>query len=200
MAPDPAPRNDRYGGTIRDLLISVDVETAGPNPGTFALLSIGACLMDDPEVGFYIELVPDRHDALSEALAVSGLSLEELAERGTPPAEALQQWADWIAEVTPSDARPVMAAFNAPFDWMFVCDYFQRYLGRNPLGHAALDIKAWAMGHFGVAWRDTNLAALSELFLPGTVLAHNALEDARDQAALFRAMRDRPYGLPASAP
>ena len=31
----------------REIFISVDVETAGPIPGEFSLLSIGACDVDD---------------------------------------------------------------------------------------------------------------------------------------------------------
>ena len=41
-----------------ELLISVDVETAGPNPSQYSLLSIGACLVDEPDQKFYIELTP----------------------------------------------------------------------------------------------------------------------------------------------
>ena len=34
-----------------DLFVSVDVETAGPIPGEYSLLAIGACLVDAPEKG-----------------------------------------------------------------------------------------------------------------------------------------------------
>jgi ribonuclease T len=39
--------------------VSVDVETAGPSPSRHALMAIGACLVADPEQGFYAELQPD---------------------------------------------------------------------------------------------------------------------------------------------
>ena len=38
-----------------EVFISIDVETAGSVPSRFALLSIGACLVDDPEQAFYVE-------------------------------------------------------------------------------------------------------------------------------------------------
>ncbi|BCQ39453.1 hypothetical protein ERHA54_20560 [Erwinia rhapontici] len=68
-----------------EIYISVDVETSGPIPGEFSLLSIGACLVQDPLMSIYIELQPDspRHD--EEALKVSGLSLEYLQQNGLPP-------------------------------------------------------------------------------------------------------------------
>ena len=40
-----------------EIRISVDVETSGPSPTTGSLLSVGACLVDDPERAFYRELL-----------------------------------------------------------------------------------------------------------------------------------------------
>jgi ribonuclease T len=124
-----------------ETFISVDVETAGPIPGQYALLSIGACLVGETSSSFYIELHPDHITVIDEALAISGLSLENLKKTGTPPKEAMQVFANWVSGVTPEGQRPVFVALNAPFDWMFINDYFHRYLGFNPFGHSALDIK-----------------------------------------------------------
>jgi len=168
--------------------ISVDVETAGPNPSQYALLSIGACLALDPAQTFYVELKPDKSSFTPEALAVCGLDLDELPRSGLPPEQALLQFEAWLASVTPPDGRPVFVAFNAPFDWMFVAEYFHRYLGRNPFGHSALDIKAYFMGQNGVTWAETGFAQVSNHLATHHPLTHNALQDALDQAVLFRKM------------
>lgn len=173
-----------------ETFISVDVEAAGPHPTDFALLSIGACLVDDPETAFYVELQPVTTAARAEALAVSGLSMERLAAEGVPPAEAMARFAEWIERVTPAGGIPVLVAFNAPFDWMFVDTYFHRFVGRNPFGHSALDVKAYYMGMTGGDWASTSMRVLSPLYLQGRPLSHNALGDARDQAELFRRMRE----------
>jgi hypothetical protein len=44
--------------TDREVFISVDVETAGPIPGDYSLLSIGACVVDEPSQTFSCELQP----------------------------------------------------------------------------------------------------------------------------------------------
>jgi ribonuclease T len=168
--------------------VSVDVETAGPNPSQYALLSIGACLVADPQRTFYVELQPVNGNFTSEALAVSGLSLEELAERGLPPAEALARFEAWLEAEIPSNQQPIFVAFNAPFDWMFVNDYFHRFLGRNPFGHAALDLKAFYMGLTGVHWSETTMRYVAARYLSNRQLTHHALRDAQDQAELFRKM------------
>jgi DNA polymerase III epsilon subunit-like protein len=170
----------------KEVYISVDVESAGPHPARYSLLSIGACLALEPEEGFYVELQPDHAEMTPGAARISGLSLEKLTGEGSPPGDAMQSFADWIGRVTPQEAVPVCVAFNAPFDWMFINDYFHRYLGRNPFGHSALDIKAAYLGLAGVQWHETSLLHISESLGLHIQLSHNALQDARDQAAVFR--------------
>jgi ribonuclease T len=172
----------------QEICIVVDVEASGPSPSDYALLSIGACTVAEPGQTFYVELQPDREAFTSEAMTVSGLSLDRLAAEGLPPTEAMQAFADWVAEVVPPDARPVFAAFNAPFDWMYVNDYFHRYLGYNPFGHSALDMKAYYMGLHGVTWGETSHAQVSERYSGKVELTHHALGDAIDEAEILRAM------------
>jgi DNA polymerase III epsilon subunit-like protein len=169
-----------------EVYICVDVETAGPVPAQYAMLSIGACLVEDPERWFYIELQPDRDEFLPEAMAISGLSPEALKQNGAEPRHAMRLFADWVAEVTPQGMRPVFVALNAPFDWMYISDYFHRYLGANPFGHSALDIKAYYMGVSGVSWSETSMKHISAHLLEEKHLTHNALRDAQDQAEIFR--------------
>lgn len=177
--------------------ISVDIEAAGPTPSGFALLSIGACLVDEPEGGlpggieqsFYVELQPDREGVIDSAMSIGGFTLDGLRASGTAPKAAMQAFADWVEAVTPVGHRPVLVGFNAVFDWMFVADYFHRYLGRNPFGHSALDIKAFYLGVTGSSWAGTSMNFVAERYGLSIMLTHNALDDARDQAALFRVVR-----------
>ena len=170
---------------VPEAYISVDVETAGPVPSAYALLSLGACLIDDPERSFYAELQPTTGEAVPAALAVSGLSLDQLAVSGLPPAEAMGRFAAWVEEVA-GGRRPVLVAFNAAFDWMFVADYFHRCGVPNPFGHSALDLKSLYMGVVGGPWSGTSFAAVAARFGLPAELPHHALEDARIQAEVFR--------------
>lgn len=168
-----------------EVLISVDIETAGPIPAEYPMLSIGACLVDNTAETFYVELIPDREKFQPEALSISGLDPETLKQTGVEPGQALLSFAAWVRSITPSGARPVFVALNAPFDWMFINDYFHRYLGENPFGHSALDIKAYFMGQAGVSWSETSFRHLTDHFLEVRRLTHNALRDAQDQAEIF---------------
>lgn len=173
----------------KEVFISVDVETAGPIPGEFSMLSIGACLVEDPTISFLCDLKPTSKRADPEALRVTGMSLEQLEQNGTEPLEALTRFRDWIVEACDVNDTPVFVGFNAAFDWSFINYYFHRYLGANPFGFAALDIKSMYMGTSGGSWASTRSSQITAALHPKTVGDHNALRDAQHQAELFRLVR-----------
>jgi ribonuclease T len=179
MSPIPASR---------EAYISVDVETAGPNPSQYSLLAIGACYVLQPEVNFYLELKPLNMAFQAQALTISNLSLEELALQGVEAAEAMQRFENWLNETLPAGHQPVFVGFNAPFDWMFINDYFQRFMGHNPFGHTAIDIKSFHMGRANVPWAETTMQYLGKRYLDRPALVHHALQDALDQGEIFRKM------------
>lgn len=170
----------------REIFVSVDVETAGPIPGEFSLLSIGACSIFEPEKTFACELQPLNQSFDPKALAVSGFSLDELARTGLPPANAMRAFAEWLATLVGKEQMLVFVGFNAPFDWSFVNYYFHRFGGDNPFGFTALDIKALYMGATGCRWADTRSSRIAEILKPGLTGTHDALRDALYQAEIFR--------------
>jgi DNA polymerase III epsilon subunit-like protein len=186
--------------SVNECFISVDVETSGPIPGEFSLLSIGACVVLDDEHGvsnsisaeFYCTLKP-LLGASSDpaALAVTGFSLDELHERGSSPEDAMLRFEKWLLTVA-GNAKPIFVGLNAPFDWSFINYYFHRFIGRNPFGFTALDIKALFMGSMGSTWEDTRSSRmLTKLGLTQKEMSHHALDDARAQAEIFLAIRHR---------
>ncbi|WDI31870.1 3'-5' exonuclease [Hyphococcus flavus] len=172
--------------SARDLFVSVDVETSGPIPGEFSLLSIGACNIEDDRQTFECELKPITDRADPKALAISGFSMEELVRIGSEPETAMKNFASWLQVISDGDRNLVFVGFNAPFDWSFINYYFHRFLGKNPFGFAALDIKALYMGTTGCAWAETKSSLMTEALRPRRRGDHNALSDALFQAELFR--------------
>ncbi len=173
----------------REVFLSVDVETAGPIPGEYSLLTIGACDVSDPKQTFTCELKPTTCNADPKALEVTGLSLDRLEREGLEPAVAMKAFRDWAMRTAGPDATPVFVGFNAPFDWSFVNYYFHRYLGENPFGFAALDIKSMYMGAVGSSWTQTRSSQIAAALHPTLKGNHDALHDALYQAELFRLIR-----------
>jgi ribonuclease T len=172
-----------------EVFISVDVETSGPIPGEYSLLTIGACVVYDDRTSFGCRLKPISSNAVTAAMQVTGLSLEELERNGTPPGEAMSAFREWVGKACGSNGKPVFVGLNAPFDWSFVNYYFHRFSGDNPFGFNALDIKAMFMGLTGCRWRDTKSSEMDKILKPTLTGTHDAIDDARYQAELFRLIR-----------
>ncbi len=170
----------------KEIFISVDIETAGPIVGEHSMLTIGACLVYNPDVEFTIMLQPISDKAIEEALQVSGITLEQARKNGFPPKDAMSHFENWLIQNIPEDATPVFVGLNAPFDWSFINFYFLKYLNRNPFGISAIDIKALFMGATKCSWYNTKSSSIDKCVHPTLQGDHNALHDAKYQAELFR--------------
>jgi len=171
-----------------EVYISVDVEASGPIPGEYSLLSIGACVVYEPERTFECIVKPISDNADPKALEVTGMILADLAVSGLAPDSAMSRFAQWVLEVS-GDGSPIFVGLNASFDWSFINYYFVRYHGSNPFGFAALDIKSLYMGAQRCGWRETRSSDMKRRLNAESSGTHDALEDALFQAELFRLIR-----------
>ncbi|MFD9318650.1 exonuclease domain-containing protein [Streptomyces sp. NPDC060053] len=178
------------------LYISVDVEADGPIPGPYSLLSLGAAVAgrqdadgftatDPTRHTFYRELRPISDEFVPEALAVSGLDRERLAEEGLEPALALAQFTGWVREVS-ADAQPVMCGYPASYDWTFLYWYLIRFTGESPFGHSGcLDMKTLYATKAGLPLRAVAKRTMPAHLLSRRPHTHHALDDAVEQAELL---------------
>lgn len=171
----------------RECFISVDVETSGPIPGDFSMLSLGACEVGGNGKGHYVEIKPLNGNAVLEALKISGFDMAKLADTGETPESAVAKFATWVKQMA-GEAKPVFVGFNAAFDWSFVNWYFIHFGGENPFGFAPLDIKSYYMGLIGCSWEETKSSRILSEYQPTKPGDHNALTDARAQAEMFEKM------------
>ena len=169
--------------------VSVDVEADGRIPGEASMLSIGAVAVDQPNQTFYAELKPISERLVPEALAVSGLDRERLRVEGLDPAEAMAGFSAWVDGL---GGHPVFVSFSS-WDWVFVYWYLLRFVGRSPFGHSSLDLKSYYAGRFGADFRATAKRRIARdtpaLLADLGRHTHNALDDALEQAEIFRRLR-----------
>jgi hypothetical protein len=118
--------------------IMVDVETDGPIPGDYSMISFGAVLVDEQlDKTFYGQLKPISEQYILEALAVSGFSRQETLTFDDPQT-VMTNFAAWIKN-TAKD-RPVFISDNNGFDWMFICWYFHHFTKANPFGFSSQNL------------------------------------------------------------
>ena len=114
------PTNARAGF---DVYFSADVETDGPIPGPYSMLSFGlvyagaydgTTFYRPPSYDrtFYIELRPISSRFEQEALDVNGLDRDHLILEGEDPRTAMSRAADWVREHA-GIGSPVIVAYAA---------------------------------------------------------------------------------------
>jgi hypothetical protein len=192
----------------RDVYFSVDIESDGPIPGAFSMLSlafVAVATFDgdnfvrlDPQTEpRYWELQPISERFDPEALSINGLDRQRLQREGRPPAEVMQEADRWVRRIA-DRSRAVLVAYPAVFDWSFVHWYFTSFVGASPFGHGScIDIRSLYIGATGSTYAESSKSRLPLELLPHAAHTHNALDDAIEQGELFSsifewALRRRP--------
>src|SRR6185436_5105650 len=142
-----------------EIYVSTDVETDGPIPGVYSMLSFASAaylpnktLLDtfsanletlpgattNPETMAWWAKEPDAWKACRENLQT--------------PEVALKNYAAWLKALP---GKPVFVAYPAAFDFMFVYWYIIRFAGESPFSYSALDIKSYAMALMGTEYRES---------------------------------------------
>ncbi|TAD87978.1 MAG: exonuclease [Alphaproteobacteria bacterium] len=180
-----------------DIFFSADVETDGPIPGPYSMLSFAMVYAGsfdgerfvaprDYQSQFYQELKPISDTFQEEALKINGLDRTRLTQTGTDPSVAMDAAWDWIMTVS-GGGKPVLVAYPLSFDWSWLHWYFVRFAKHgSPFGHSyCYDIKT------AVAVKSRGMISESgrsrlPLHLRGdTAHTHHALADAIEQAEIF---------------
>jgi len=177
--------------TRKEIFVSVDIEASGPIPGKYSMLSIGACVTSDTTRRFTCYLKPISDEFVPAAMEVTRLSLDQLREVGLDPVKAMEKFKAWIESLAAEGETVVFVGFNASFDWAFVNHYFHWFIGENPFGIAALDIKSMYFGAASSTWKSTRSSEIDKVVNPGGKGDHDALHDAIYQAELFNLIRKK---------
>ena len=182
---------------LPDLYISADVETDGPIPGEYSMLSFAFCLASrydgsefeviepGPATTFYAELKPISNRFLPEALEVNRLDRDALAVDGKDPEAAMREAGAWIAAHA-DGSRPVLVAWPVAFDWAFLHWYFVRFTGESPFGiSSCMDIRTLYQARALTTFDRSSQRAMPPSLLPTRPHTHHAADDAHEQAELF---------------
>lgn len=180
-----------------DFYISVDVETDGPVPGPYSILSFafveagtydGTVFQSPKNYNdiFYRELKPISNQFQQEALNINNLDREALKIDGLEPSDAMEEAYDWV--IQRADGRqPVLVAYPLSFDWSWLFWYFSVFCERgSPFNYSrCFDIKTAISVKTGIP-----ISAASRSKLPKDLTScrrhtHHAVDDAIEQAEIF---------------
>jgi len=164
--------------------LMIDLETGGTSPGC-AIFSIGACAFspqsaDTPTVCFYEEI---SHESCMEiGLRFDRSTMNWWKQQGTPPngdkhiKQVLEEFKLWISNVPVLTNEHVTGCWaNSPsFDIVLLKHVFELYKFIWPIEY----------------WREFDVRTLKSIAFPNGDYklnnSHNALEDAKNQAAFVQ--------------
>ncbi len=172
----------------QEIYVSTDVETDGPIPAIYSMLSFGsAAYLAD---GTLLATFTANLETLPGATADPGVmawwtqhpeAWATCRKDPQPPEAAMAAYVAWL-EALPG--TPVFVGYPAAYDFMFVYWYLIRFTGRSPFSHSALDIKTLAMALLKTGYRITKSDMLAR-WCSDHPHTHIALDDAIEQGVLF---------------
>jgi DNA polymerase III epsilon subunit-like protein len=179
-----------------DIYFSVDIESDGPIPGSFSMLSfalVAVATFDGEHFerratradARYWELMPISERFEADALRINGLDRARLLREGMPASQVMREADLWVRRLA-GNRRAVLVAYPAAFDWSFVHWYFSSFVGSSPFGHGTcIDIRSLYIGASGSTYDQSSKSRLPHELLPRSPHTHNALDDAIEQGELF---------------
>ena len=184
-------------GIAVDVYFSADVETDGPIPGPYSILSFALVyagsfdgdLFTPPEdhaQSFYRELSPISENYQPDALRVNGLDRDRLCREGERPEIAMTEAARWIRGIA-GKGKPVLVAYPLSFDWSWLYWYFVRFSAEgSPFNHSlCFDMKTAFAVKASIPISEAGRSNIIPSLLPNRQHTHHALDDATEQAEIF---------------
>jgi hypothetical protein len=180
-----------------DAYFSADVETDGPIPGPFSILSFAIVYagsfdgrrFERPESYnriFYRELRPISDQFEEEALRVNRLDRRRLLAEGASPVEAMSEAFKWIRDIAGA-GQPVLVAYPLSFDWTWLYWYFVRFSKYgSPFGYSrCFDIKTAVAVKQRLPISEAGRSRLDGALRSKYQHTHHAIDDAVEQAEIF---------------
>ncbi len=162
-------------------VIIVDIESDGPIPGDYSMISFGAVIVDEElNKSFYGKLKPISEKWIPEALKVSGFSRDETLEFDDPK-EVMSKFRDWIK--INSKSKPMFFSDNNGFDWQFINWYFIHFINENPFGFSSTNLGSLYKGMVNDMFKNFK-------HLRKTNHTHNPVDDAMGNAEALLHMKN----------
>lgn len=174
---------------MAEIYISTDVETDGPIPGPYSMLSFAsAAFSADKKLlstfSANLETLPEasEHPKTMEWWKTQPQAWETCRKDLQTPEQAMRNYAAWLKALP---GTPVFIGYPVTFDFMFVYWYLIRFADESPFSHSALDIKTYAMAVLKTEYRQSTKRNMPKRWFDDLPHTHVALDDAIGQGALF---------------
>ena len=189
-------RRGKGSKNLTEIYVSVDIEADGPIPGDYSMLSLGSAAYDSDEnliSTFTVNIAPletaEQHPDTVEFWKENPAAWDAVQTDRHLPENAMVEYAAWLeALVARTETRLVFVGYPAVFDFAFVHWYLVHFVGSDPFGYYALDLKTYAMAALDTEFGETNKSIMPKDWLKREH-PHIALDDAIEQGEMLFAIR-----------
>lgn len=177
---------------MKEIYISVDIETDGPIPGVYSMLSLGAAafkpdgtLISTFSVNLKTLSGAKEHPDTMKWWKSQKEAWEAHRKKTIDPKAGMERFVKWTKGLTSSGEKLVCVGYPAGFDFTFLYWYLINFVDYSPFSFSCLDIKTYAMAVLGTNYRDTTKRNFPKRWFPKVKHTHIAEEDAIEQGMLF---------------
>lgn len=166
------------------MYIMVDVESDGPIPGPYSMISFGAVVCRDTSQTFYGKLRPISANWIPAALAISGFTREQVMEFPTAESEMIR-FLQWLNEIRPHGKDWLrFISDNNGYDWQFINWYLWTFCNENPFGHSSTNLGSLYKGLVKDDFKNFK-------HLRKTKHTHNPVDDATGNVEALQYMKEQ---------
>lgn len=173
-----------------EIYISTDIETDGPIPGEYSMLSLGsaAYTANKELIGTFTANFETLPNAISDPSTMEWWKTQPEAWEAhrkniEKPEIIMTKYVSWIKSLS---GKPVFVGYPAGFDFLFVYWYLIKFAGESPFSFSALDIKSYAAAVLKCPYREAVKKNMPKKWFDENIThSHIALDDAIEQGALF---------------
>lgn len=180
---------------MKEIFVSVDIETDGPIPGLYSMLSFGSVAFDltNPDKPIVVskfernlielEGAKQHESTMRDFWDKNPEAWKVCRENPVDPKLAMQEYCEWLKSLP---GKPVFVGYPAGFDFTFIYYYLMYFIEESPFKFQALDIKSYAMCYMQTSFRETSKHNMPKRWFDKNLKhTHCALDDALEQGYMF---------------
>jgi DNA polymerase III alpha subunit (gram-positive type) len=172
-----------------EIYISCDIESNGPIPGDYSMLSLGAAAFtsEGKLLSTFSANLRTLPEASEDPDTMKFWSDNQEAYEATrqdvrDPQQAMEQFISWVNK---QPGKPVFVGYPVTFDFMFVYHYIIHFGLKSPFSFSALDIKTYSMALMKTEYRQSTKKNMPKRWFSDAPHTHVAVDDAIEQGQLF---------------
>jgi hypothetical protein len=188
--------------TDSELYVSIDVETDGPIPGEYSMLSLGSAtfessgqILDKFEINIR-ELPEAKKDAATtEWWATEPEAWQYCRQNPVEPTSAMHAYLDHLLNIEKTYQKHLVCiGYPVTFDFMFVYWYLIKFTGKSPFSFSGLDIGTMAMTIMRSSYKTAEMEYMPRHWFAEDIKHnHTPLCDAIEQGHVFCSMLKEIY-------